>query len=194
MDYKKQIEDYFAALINTLRHIDVNELVKVINVVESTVANDQIIYVVGNGGSASTASHIQSDLGNTVAQLKGKRVNVSCLSDNIATITAIANDYSYDAIYVKQLHGRLKKGDLLIAISGSGNSKNIINAVEYAKTVQANIVAMTGYDGGKIQGMADFNLNVPVDNMQISEDIHLLFNHLITYVLNSTNKDYHCDY
>jgi D-sedoheptulose 7-phosphate isomerase len=194
MNYQRLVEDYFAAFINTLRRVDVSELVKVINAIELVVSNGHTIYVMGNGGSASTASHIQSDLGNTVSQLNGKRISVSCLSDNVATITAIANDYSYDAIYVKQLQGRLKKGDLVIAISGSGNSKNIINAVEYAKLVQANIVAMTGYDGGKIQEIADFNLNVPVDSMQISEDIHLLFNHLITYVLNASGKDGRFDY
>lgn len=76
----------------------------------------------------------------------------------------------------------------MIAVSGSGNSQNIIEAAEYAKSMQANIVAMTGYDGGKLKELADFNLHVPIDNMQISEDVHLLFNHLITYVLNCSNK------
>lgn len=194
MNYQRLAEDYFATVISTLKSIDVSELVRVIHAIELVVSNGQTIYVMGNGGSSTTASHIQSDLGNTVSQLKGKRINVSCLSDNIATITAIANDYSYDLIYVRQLQGRLKKGDLVIAISGSGNSKNIINAVEYAKSVQAHIVAMTGYDGGEIKKFADFNLNVPIDNMQISEDVHLLFNHLITYILNFQDKDQRRDY
>lgn len=194
MDYKEHIEKYFEMVMNALKNIDVNELSKVINLIESSVRSDKTIYVMGNGGSASTASHIHSDLGNTVGQLNGKRVNVFCLSDNVSTITAIANDYSYELIYAKQLYGRLEKDDLVIAISGSGNSQNIITAVEYAKSVQANVVAMTGYNGGSLKRMADFNLNVPVDNMQVSEDLHLLFNHLITYILNCKNKDYQFDY
>lgn len=193
MIYKKLAEDYFATFINTLRQIDVSELVRFINEIELAVSHGRSIYVMGNGGSSSTASHIQSDLGNTVYQLKGKRINVHCLSDNVATITAIANDYSYDLIYVRQLQGRVNKGDLVIAVSGSGNSRNIINAVAYAKSVQANIVAMTGYDGGEVKKIADIHLNVPIDNMQISEDIHLLFNHLITHVLNFSDKDFRRD-
>lgn len=190
MNYKKYIEQYFEKVIYALRSVDINELIEAIKLIETTVKNNKTIYVMGNGGSASTASHINSDLSNTIGQIKGDRVNISCLSDSIAIITAIANDHSYDVIYEKQLYGRLKQGDLVIAISGSGNSKNIIKAAEYAKTVQAKIVAMTGYDGGSLKKIADLNLHVPIDNMQVSEDIHLLFNHVITYILNFSNKDF----
>lgn len=193
MNYKNHIEKYFEMVMFALKEIDKDKLVEAIKLIESTVHNNKKIYVMGNGGSASTASHFNSDLSNTVSQLKGKRINVSCLSDSIATITAIANDHSYDLIYKKQLYGRLKEGDLVIAISGSGNSKNIIKAVEYAKTVQAKIVAMTGYDGGNLKKIADLNLHVPINNMQVSEDIHLLFNHVITYILNYSNKDFQYD-
>lgn len=193
MSYQVLAENYFASLINTLKLIDVSELVRAINAIELAVSNGQTIYVMGNGGSLSTASHMQSDLGNTVYQLKGKRIKVHCLSDNVATITAIANDYSYDLIYVRQLQGLLNNGDIVIAVSGSGNSKNIINAVMYAKSVHANVIAMTGYDGGEVKRIADLNLNVPIDNMQISEDIHLLFNHLIAHALKISDKDYSRD-
>ncbi|MEE1921388.1 SIS domain-containing protein [Pseudomonas sp. 148P] len=194
MNYRKLAEDYFSTFISTLQKIDIDELVKVVRAIEFAVSEGRTIYVMGNGGSSSTASHMHSDLGNTVSQLKGKKINVSCLSDNIATITAIANDYSYDLIYVRQLEGRLKEGDLVIAISGSGNSKNIIKAVEYAKSVRAQIVAMTGYDGGEVKKIADLNLNVFIDNMQIAEDIHLLFNHLIVHILNLSDQDCRRDY
>ena len=96
MNYKENIEQYFEMVIDTLRGIDKDELIRSIQIIESTVKNNKTIYVMGNGGSASTASHIKSDLSNTIGYLKGMRVNVSCLSDNIATITAIANDYSYE--------------------------------------------------------------------------------------------------
>ena len=195
MNYKEKIGQYFEMVIDALRDIDQDELIRSIEIIESTIQNNKTIYVIGNGGSASTASHIKRDLSNTVGYLKGMRVNVSCLSDNIATITAIANDYSYDLIYKKQLEGRINQGDLVIAVSGSGNSQNIIKAADYAKSVRANIVAMTGYDGGKLKGLAGFNLHVPIDNMQISEDVHLIFNHLIIYILNCSNKgvSYDCE-
>lgn len=185
MDYKKQIEEYFENFVIALNKVDTDEIVKVLKLIEVTAKNNKSIYVIGNGGSASTASHIQNDLGNTVSQINGKRLKVYCLSDNIATITAIANDYSYDEIYRMQLKGKLEAGDILIAISGSGNSHNVLNAVEYAKSVKTKIVAMTGFDGGKLNKLADYNLNVPIDNMQISEDVHMIFNHLITHVLKS---------
>lgn len=188
MHYLEQVEEYFATLINTLHKIDRSVLVNVIKLIELTVKNNQTIYVMGNGGSASTASHMQNDLGNIVTQICGQRVKIYCLSDNIPTITAIANDYSYDVIYLRQLQGVLEKEDLLIAISVSGNSQNILNAVEYARSVKANVVAMTGFNGGELKRYANFNINVPIDNMQISEDIHLIFNHLITYILNSAKN------
>ncbi|MBE0472088.1 MAG: SIS domain-containing protein [Methyloprofundus sp.] len=193
MIYESLVEDYFSSFIDTLKRIDVNELVKLINAIESAVSSNKKIFIMGNGGSSSTASHIQSDLSNTVYNLKGKRINAYCLSDNTATITAIANDYSYDLIYVRQLQGIINQGDLIIAISGSGNSKNIIDAILYAKSVKANIAAMTGYDGGAIKEFADINLNVPVKNMQISEDIHLIFNHVMTHVLNFSDMEFRRD-
>ena len=100
MNYKEKIGQYFEMVIDALRDIDQDELIRSIEIIESTIQNNKTIYVIGNGGSASTASHIKSDLSNTVGYLKGMRVNVSCLSDNIATISAIAFVYLYVLIYM----------------------------------------------------------------------------------------------
>lgn len=182
------ISNYFKSVTETLKKIDIESIDKAIQVIEQTVESEGNIYVIGNGGSASTASHLQSDFSNTVGYLNGKRINIYSLTDNVSVVTAIANDFSYDLIFKKQLEGRLKAGDLLIAISGSGNSKNILAAVEYANEMRANTLAMTGFDGGRLKFLSQINMHAPINDMQISEDIHLLFNHLITYIFNKPNK------
>ena len=112
-----------------------------------------------------------------------KKFQFICLNDNIATVMAIANDISYDDIFSFQLEGRLKPGDIIIAISGSGNSANVINAVNYAKKCGNTVIGLTGFDGGKLRLLADVNLRAPIHNMQITEDVHLMFNHLLVSIL-----------
>ncbi len=180
--YNKSIIYYFNSISEVLSKVDTLEVDKAIQKIEKTIACEGSIYVMGNGGSAATASHMRSDLANTVGCVNNKKINIACLTDNISIVTAIANDFSYDLIFKKQLENRLKDGDLLIAISGSGNSKNILEAVEYANTKNIKTIAMTGFDGGKLKKLSQINLHVPINNMQIAEDLHLLFNHLITYI------------
>lgn len=182
------IRKYIESVTETLNRIDIESIDKAIQLIEKTVESEGNIYVIGNGGSAATASHLKSDFSNTVGYLNGKRINIHNLTDNISVITAIANDYSYDLVFKKQLEDRLKTGDLLIAISGSGNSKNILKAVEYANEMRVATLAMTGFDGGRLKDLKQLNMHVPINDMQISEDIHLLFNHLITNILIKTNK------
>ena len=106
-----------------------------------------------------------------------------CLNDNMATIMAIANDISYDEVFRFQLDGRLDPDDLIIAISGSGNSINVINAVTYANECGCIVISLTGFDGGKLKEISDVNLHAPISNMQITEDIHLMYNHLLVSIL-----------
>ena len=96
---------------------------------------------------------------------------------------AIANDIGYDQVFEHPLQGRIKKGDILIAISGSGNSTNVINAAKYAKKCGNIVIGLTGYSGGELKELSDYRLHVPSDNMQITEDIHIIFNHLLMYIL-----------
>ncbi len=182
-DYSKEISSYISGLVEVLHNIDKQSVSDVISLIEQTLENEGIIYVFGNGGSAANASHIQNDFNRGISEHSLKKLRVQCLSDNIATITAIANDFSYEDIYYRQLLGRLREKDIVIAISCSGNSKNIIKAAEYVKKCGNALVGITGFDGGKLLDMADYSLHANVQNMQMSEDIHIIFNHLIMNVL-----------
>lgn len=194
MKNNKLIANYLNLISESLYKLDASAIDKAIQKIEETITCDGSIYIMGNGGSAATASHMRSDLINTVGCVNNKRINVFCLTDNISTVTAIANDFSYDLIFKKQLETRIKYGDLLIAISGSGNSKNILEAVEYANTQSVQTIAMTGFDGGKLKQISQINLNAPVNNMQIAEDLHLLLNHLITYIFTAKDRSTQNDY
>ena len=101
----------------------------------------------------------------------------------MATVTAIANDLGYDEIYRYQLKNRMRENDILIAISGSGNSKNIVNAVEYAKEQKCKVIGLTGYHGGRVMELCDISLHAPVQSMQVSEDVHMILDHLMMSIL-----------
>lgn len=182
-DYTAEAKSYIEEMMGTLMGLDVKAISDVINVFTKALDDEKAIYVFGNGGSASTASHMQNDFNKGISEFSQKKFRFHCLNDNVATITAIANDYSYDDIFKCQLDGRLSEGDVVVAISGSGNSGNIIRAVEYAKEKGNLIIGMTGFDGGELKRIADYNLHVNVNDMQIVEDIHIMFNHLMMSIL-----------
>ncbi len=184
-NFENNCEEYINKVLNTLHELDYVSISNVINLLIDTLESEGTIYIFGNGGSASTASHMQNDFNRGLSEVTNKKFKFSCLSDNVSTITAIANDYSYDEIYSRQLEGRLKKHDIVIAISCSGNSKSIIKAVEYAKGQGITVIGITGFDGGQLKNMSDYNLHADVNDMQISEDIHLVFNHLMMSVIKS---------
>lgn len=176
------ILDYLSKEIATLSKLDVTELTVAVDILSEAIKSGKTIYCFGNGGSASTASHFQNDF-MKILNPKWPEFQFECLNDNIATIMAIANDISYDEIFRFQLTNRLKPGDIVIAISGSGNSINVIKAVQYAKSQGNEVIALTGFNGGTLDILADVHLHVPVNDMQITEDIHLMFNHLLVSVL-----------
>lgn len=178
-DYKSEIIEYIENEIAVLRALDVDALNEVLNLLEQALENENMIYIMGNGGSAATASHFQNDFNKGVSEYTEKKFRFLCLNDNVPTVMAIANDIGYDEIFRFQLRGRLQPGDLVIGISGSGNSKNVLNAVEYAKECGNTVVGITGFGGGKLRELADLSLHVPVNSMQITEDIHMVFDHLM---------------
>ena len=178
-----EISNYIHSVKNTLLNIDIIEIEKAVNTLLEAIQNQKTIYCFGNGGSASTASHFANDFNKILNSIVKNKFQFVCLNDNIATIMAIANDISYEDIFSYQLQGHLKPGDIIIAISGSGNSKNIIKAVNYALECNNIVIGLTGFNGGQLKQLANINLHVPINNMQITEDIHLLFNHLLVSVL-----------
>jgi len=158
--------------------MDFDTIAEIINLLERTEGR---IYIIGNGGSAATASHMVNDLGAGLRRRGIKSFDVESLSDNTPVCTAIANDIGYENIFYMQLKGRLSKNDLLIAISCSGNSQNILKAVEYAQEQKAKILGITGFDGGVLKSSSDLNFHVQTaqSDYGLVEDMHMILNHII---------------
>ena len=186
MGYQQMIRKYINDEIETLEKLNVDAISEVMDVMVQAFENGNTIFVFGNGGSSATASHFQNDFNKGVSEHTQKKFNFQCLNDNIPTIMAVANDIGFEEIFRFQLKGHIKPGDLVFAISGSGNSKNVLNAVTYAKEQGNKVVAITGYDGGKLDKMADYHLHAPVMSMQITEDIHMIFDHMIMSIFYKT--------
>ncbi len=182
-DIRKEMDDYLSREIATLKNLDMDEWERVFECVLRHYENGDTIYTMGNGGSASTASHMVCDFNKGVSSELEKRFNFVCLSDNTSEMMAIANDIGYENVFLYPLENKLKKSDLVIAISGSGNSHNIIKACEYARVLGCDIVGVTGYQGGKLKNIANYHIDIQIDDMQITEDIHLIFNHMMMQVL-----------
>lgn len=185
-DYSTMIRQYISDEIAVLQKLDVQAINDVMTLLEETLEKEGMIYVFGNGGSAATASHYQNDFNKGISEYTEKKFRFQCLNDNMATVMAVANDIGYEEIFRFQLQGRLRPGDICIAISGSGNSSNVLNAAEYAKEHGCKIVGVTGFDGGKLRELCDLSLHVPINSMQITEDIHMVFDHLMMSVFYKT--------
>ncbi|MDR1674062.1 MAG: SIS domain-containing protein [Oscillospiraceae bacterium] len=183
MDYTEGIKEYIKREISILRLLDTDAINAAMNLLTETCNSGGTVYVFGNGGSAATASHFQNDFNKGISEYTEKKYRFNCLNDNIATVMAIANDIGYEEVFRFQLRGRLRKPDILMAISGSGNSPNVINAAEYGKQEGCKIIGLTGFSGGKLKALADISLHAPVDSMQITEDIHMIFDHLMMSLL-----------
>jgi D-sedoheptulose 7-phosphate isomerase len=173
------IQTYKSELIKTIENIDNNEILQLKNEILKARDNSNFIYVFGNGGSGSTASHMVCDLLKGCSYNKEKKIKIISLNDNMPTITAYSNDVNYSEVFLEQLKNYLKPNDLVIGISGSGNSSNVLKAIEYANENNAVTFGMTGYDGGKLKNLATYSLNAKINNMQISEDIHLIVLHIL---------------
>lgn len=182
MDYRSDIKEYLKIETEIIQKLDIDQINMAMNLLDDAFELEKKIYIFGNGGSAATASHYQNDFNKGISEHTSKKFNFSCLNDNTATIMAIANDIGYEDVFRFQLEGHLKKGDLVVAISGSGNSKNVIRAVKFAKERGNKIIGITGYNGGELKQLCDCSLHVPVNSMQITEDIHMIFDHLIMSV------------
>lgn len=138
------------------------------------------VFLIGNGGSAANASHFGQDLakGTLSSMSATRRFRVIPLTDNIGFITALANDEGYDSIFEQQLRNLAASGDLLVAISGSGNSPNVIRATEYARSIGMTVIGVTGFDGGKLKALSDVSVHIPVDDMGMTEALHGVVFHL----------------
>ena len=183
MDYKNYIQDYLDLERKTLDSLDLEEIAQVLELFLAAYQAEGTIYVFGNGGSASTASHMVNDFNKGISEYVDKKFRLVCLNDNVSTLMSIANDISYDEVFRFQLRNKLKPNDLVVGISGSGNSKNVVNAISYAKEQGVKTVGLCGFSGGKLKELADVSFYVQLNNMQVVEDMHLILNHLLMNVV-----------
>jgi len=141
--------------------------------------NDKQVFVMGNGGSSSTASHMAADLAKNTIGPNMRRFRIMSLNDNAAIVTALANDLGYESVFSEQLTSLIRAGDVLIAVSASGNSPNILCAMRYARTRSAEVVGLFGFDGGQAVALADLAILVPSSDYGVVEDLHLVINHIL---------------
>lgn len=174
-------ESYKDQLLSTIQSIDLDRVRQATAWFEEARDNGKHIFVCGNGGSASTASHLACDVVKGCSFQKEKRFRIMALTDSLPTLTAYSNDVSYDCVFVEQLKNFAQPGDLVMAISGSGNSPNVVRAVEYGNQAGCKTVALTGRDGGKLGPLAQLNIQVPVQHMGRIEDAHMIICHMIAY-------------
>lgn len=177
------VENYFTAHAKVAKSLDHASFQAGIELIRSKFDAGKKIITCGNGGSASTASHYITDWNKMINLATGRKFRGISLCDNIGAITAFANDLSYDEVFAGQLKAIMDEGDLVIGISGSGNSPNVLRAVEYANANGADTLAVVGYDGGKLLPLAKQHILVPSFDMQMCEDIHLMFGHMVMKTL-----------
>lgn len=180
-DSKEFAKKYLAYIAQVLAKINVAEISVFINQLMAARERGATIFFIGNGGSAATASHFANDLSIGVGDYQNPFRALS-LSDNLAIITAIGNDFGYEDIFSRQLQIMAKDGDMVVAISASGNSPNLIKALDYANSINMTTVAITAFDGGRMKTMADIGVHVPTDPREYgpAEDAHMILDHLVS--------------
>jgi D-sedoheptulose 7-phosphate isomerase len=170
---------YFAELNGVLRRLPYHLVDQITAVLVRAYTENRTAFLFGNGGSAALASHAACDLGKGTAANGRRRFRVISLTDNIPVMTAWANDARYDDIFAEQLRNFVEKSDVVLAISGSGNSPNVLNGLSVAREAGAYTIGLTGYQGGKMKDLCDLCVVVPSENMQFIEDLHVCISHSI---------------
>jgi D-sedoheptulose 7-phosphate isomerase len=175
--------DYVTTLQETINQLPKQEIVRVIELLHSARLTGKQIFIMGNGGSASTATHMVCDLAKNTRKEGWPHYKVIGLADNMAIFSAYANDEGYENVFAQQLANLVMPEDIVIAISASGNSKNVLNGISLAKSQHATTIGFTGFDGGQLAKMVDINLHVESNIIEHVEDIHLILEHMIVKAL-----------
>jgi len=179
---------YKADVLQAIETIDLEKVGQAIEILVQARDQDRRVFVCGNGGSASTASHFVCDMVKRASFRRDKRFRIMALTDSLPTITAYANDVSYDCVFVEQLKNFAEPGDVVMAISGSGNSPNVLQAIEYANSIGCRTIALSGRNGGKLGPMAQLNLQASHPHMGRIEDVHMIVMHMICYYFMDAEK------
>jgi D-sedoheptulose 7-phosphate isomerase len=177
------VTDYLAAIQHCLAALDVDEVTRFLSYLEQAYAEDRQVFIIGNGGSAATASHMACDLGKNLYPPASagsvRRLRVSSLTDNVSLLTALANDCGYDQVFSQQLAIALQPGDLVVAISASGNSPNVLEALAFARARGARTAGLLGFDGGRARDLVDVAVIIGSRDYGHVEDLHLMLNHVV---------------
>jgi len=179
---------YKSDLLHALETLDMGRVRQVIDVPLETRDQGRNIFVCGNGGSASTASHFACDMLKGASFNRDVRFRIMALTDSLATLTAYSNDVSYESVFVEQLKNFARPQDTVMAISSSGNSLNVLRAIEYGNAIGCRTVALTGRDGGKLGPLAQLNIQVSHPHVGRIEDVHMIVMHMICYYFMDANK------
>jgi D-sedoheptulose 7-phosphate isomerase len=173
------VRAYAARLSAALESLPEDRIESVGEILFHAYQNHQQVFVVGNGGSAATASHMACDLGKNTIDAHRRRFRIMSLTDNMPLLTALANDVGYDAVFSDQLTNLIRPGDVLIVLTGSGNSPNILSAMRYARLRSATVVGLLGMDGGEALGLTDEHVLIESDDYGVIEDMHMVLNHML---------------
>lgn len=179
-------DSYKSSLFRAIDSVDLARVEQAIQILSEARAAGRHIFTCGNGGSASTASHFVCDMVKGASFQRAERFRIMALTDSLPTLTAYSNDVDYGCVFVEQLKNFAQSGDVLIAISGSGNSPNVVRAVEYANSIGCHTIAMTGRDGGKLGPLAEVNIQAVEPHMGRIEDVHMIVAHMIAYYFMDT--------
>ena len=179
---------YIHLLIKELNSISTEKIAVISIALRNAQQNNKRVFVFGNGGSAATASHMACDFGKNTRQPDQPRLKIISLPDSLAGLTAYANDEGYENVFSEPLLSLAEAEDIAIAISGSGNSPNVLKGIQTARQMGLNTIGLTGFEGGKLKEMVDICLVVASDSMERIEDIHLIINHILTGLLRNASQ------
>lgn len=182
-------KNYIGELKGILDDLSHEVIEQVITVLHEARMENQQVFIMGNGGSASTASHFVCDLGKNTRVKGVPNFRVMGLTDNLALFSALANDEGYENVFAQQLANHIQPSDIVIGISTSGNSSNVVNAVKLANSIQARTIGFTGFNSGELGSLVHIDLHVPSHSIEHIEDIHLVLEHLITRALREKAKE-----
>src|SRR5215831_218838 len=179
---------YKSDLVQAIEAVELEKVNEAISVLKQARDQNRHVFVCGNGGSAATASHFACDMVKGASFGRASRFRIMALTDCLPTITAYSNDVSYDCVFAEQLKNFAQPGDVVMAISGSGNSPNVLRAMEYANSMGCRTIALTGRDGGKLAPLAEVNIQAKIPHMGRIEDVHMIVAHMIAYYFMDAEK------
>lgn len=175
------ISGYLDNINDIIKDLETDNISKAIASIKEARETDKRIFVFGNGGSAATANHFAADFSKNATRDDDNRFKIISLSNNVSSITACGNDIGFETVFEEQLKNLMQEEDLIICISASGNSPNIIKAVEYGRKKKGTIIGITGFNGGRLKEISDINIHVNSDSYEQVEDLHLIIAHIIVY-------------